>query len=242
MGLVEELTEKAPGSVMTWIHGYIAFDFASLVWQSMPMSQAHALPPQPLAPWAEIVPNTPRMTTDDLDALLEDGWQYELVEGVLVRMPLSGGEASSIAMRLGGRLSVYVEDNDLGAITGADGGYRPDPAHPRDTELAPDVAFVRKDRVPDHASPDYPKAWPIAPDLAVEVASPKQYRPGMCAKAKLYLSFGTRLVWVIWPRWQQVDVWWPGDTQPSATLSAGDRLDGLDIVPGFTYPVEKLFA
>ena len=147
-----------------------------------------------------------------------------------------------MAYRLGGRLSVYVEDNDLGVITGADGGYRPDPAHPRDTELAPDVAFVRKDRTPDRASPDYPKAWAIAPDLAVEVASPKQYRPGMAAKAKRYLSFGTRLVWVIWPRWQQVDVWRPGDTQPSATLSVEDHLDGLDVVPGFTYPVAKLFT
>ncbi len=64
------------------------------------MSQAHALPSQPLAPWAEVVPDTPRMTTDDLAALPEDGWQYELVEGVLVRMPMSGGEASNIAMRL----------------------------------------------------------------------------------------------------------------------------------------------
>jgi Uma2 family endonuclease len=136
----------------------------------------------------------------------------------------------------------YFPDRLLGVITGADGGYRPDPAHPRDTELAPDVAFVRKDRVPDHASPDYPKAWPITPDLAVEVASPNQYRPGMGTKAKLYLSFGTRLVWVVWPRWQQVDVWRPGDARPSVTLSIGDVLDGLDVVPGFTYPVEKLFA
>jgi len=170
------------------------------------MSQAHALPSQPLAPWAEVVPDTPRMTTDDLAALPEDGWQYELVEGVLVRMPMSGGEASNIAMRLGARLGVYVEDHDLGQLTGEAGGYRPDPAHPRETELAPDVAFVRADRLPDRASPNYPKAWPIAPDLAVEVASPNQYRPGLGAKARLYLSFGTRLVWVVWPRWQQVDV------------------------------------
>jgi len=56
------------------------------------------------------------MTTDDMAALPEDGWQYELVEGVLVRMPMSGGEASSRAMRLGARLGVYVEDNDLQPI------------------------------------------------------------------------------------------------------------------------------
>jgi hypothetical protein len=49
-------------------------------------SQAHPLPSNP-APWAEIVPNAPRMTVADLKAWPDDGWQYELVDGVLVRMP-----------------------------------------------------------------------------------------------------------------------------------------------------------
>jgi len=64
----------------------------------------------------------------------------------------------------------------------------------------------------------------------------------MGTKAQRYLDAGVRLVWVVWPRWQQVDVWRPGDTRPSATSSVGDTLDGLDVVPGFTYPVAKLFA
>jgi len=48
---------------------------------------------------------------------------------------------------LGSRLSVYVEDNNLGVVTGEQGGYRLDPAHPLATEVAPDVAFVRATRV-----------------------------------------------------------------------------------------------
>src|SRR5579863_4831916 len=51
-----------------------------------------------LASWAEVVPGAQPMTVDDLLALPDDGcWQYELVEGKLVRMPGSGGEASNIA-------------------------------------------------------------------------------------------------------------------------------------------------
>lgn len=29
---------------------------------------------------------------------------------------------------------------------------------------------------------------------------------------------------------------------PVATLGIGDILDGLDVIPGFTYPLAKLFA
>lgn len=206
------------------------------------MGHAHARTLDPLAPWAEIVPNMPHMTADALAALPDDDWQYELVRGVLVRMPLSGGEASKIAARLLSHLTVFVEEHGLGDTTGADGGYRPDPVHREGTELAPDVAFVQAGRAPAPDSPDYAKAWPLAPDLAVEVASPNQYRPEMGAKARLYLSFGTRLVWVIWPRYRQVDVWHSGDMDASGTLSPEDVLDGEDVVPGFTYPIARLFV
>ena len=39
-----------------------------------------------VAPWAETV----LFTADDLARLPDDGWQYELVEGRLVRMPPPG--------------------------------------------------------------------------------------------------------------------------------------------------------
>lgn len=63
----------------------------------------------------------------------------------------------------------------------------------------------------------------------------------MAAKAQTYLTFGTRLVWVIWPRYQRVDVWHRGDTAP-ATLGIDDLLDGEDVVPGFSYPIAHLLG
>lgn len=206
------------------------------------MIARHSPTANPIAPWAEIVPNAPpHMMVDDLHTLPDDGWQYELVNGVLVRMPMSGFEASNIGYRLGARLAVYVEDHSLGAITGEQGGYRLDPAHPRDTELAPDVAFVQADRLPARTSPEYTRALQLAPDLAVEVASENQFAPAMSAKALYYLAFGTRLVWVIWPCYHRVDVWHPGDETPTP-LGIGDTLSGEDVVPGFSYPVARLFT
>jgi Uma2 family endonuclease len=183
------------------------------------------------------------MTVDDLLALPQDEWLYELVEGRLVRMPASGGAASRIAARLVIALGQFVEAGDLGAITGADGEYDlTQPGDAQETALAPDVAFVRADRVPASDSPEYQKAWRLAPDLVAEVVSPNQYRPEMAEKARRYLAAGVRLVWIIWPKYQQVEVWRPGDAQATTTLGVGDLLDGLDVLPGFIYPVGRLLG
>ncbi len=200
-----------------------------------------------LAPWAELVPDTGPMSVDDLLALPDDGFIYELVEGRLVRMPGSGLEASSIAANLLVEMGSFVRAHHLGRVTGADGTYNlTQPGDEGETGLVPDVAFVRADRLPPRESPEYAKAPHLAPDLAAEVVSPSQFRPEMAAKARLYLASGVRLVWFIWPRYQQVDVWRlppAGDVgQPMATLRMGDALDGLDVLPGFTYPLADLFA
>jgi hypothetical protein len=39
-----------------------------------------------------------------------------------------------------------------------------------------------------------------------------------------------------------VDVWRQGSDQPIATLGSGEQLDGLDVLPGFTYPLGQLFG
>ena len=197
---------------------------------------ARSVPPESVAPWAEVVPGVPLMTEADLLARPDDGWQYELVKGVLVRMPPSGKRATRIARRLSARLGDHVDQHGLGEVTGEQGGYRLAPG----TDLAPDVGFIKAERLPPLDSPEYDTLADGAPDLAVEVASPNQWQPGMRKKATEYLDAGTRLVWIVWPRWQRVDVWHPGDENPT-TLTLEDTLDGEDVVPGFTYAVADLF-
>src|SRR5579863_10104094 len=76
-----------------------------------------------LAPWAELVPDVGPMTVAELLAVPDDGWQYELVEGRLVRMPGSGLEASNIALNLAIALSAWLRPRGLGTLTGVDGTY-----------------------------------------------------------------------------------------------------------------------
>jgi hypothetical protein len=56
----------------------------------------------------------------------------------------------------------------------------------------------------------------------------------MAAKALRYLAAGVRLVWIVWPKQRQVDVWRPDADRPIATLGTSDALDGMDVLPGFT--------
>lgn len=197
-------------------------------------TQAQALPPNP-APWAEIVPGAPPMTLGEFINYPDgaDGYRYELVEGVLVRMVGTRPRGIRITMRLLDALSPYVTAHALGQVTPPDAVYDFEQTGQWDTGLLPDVGFYYAAREP-LVDPD--EAYPFAPDLAVEIASPKQYRPGMAEKAKRYLAGETGLVWIVWPKRQEVDVWRPGDAEPSATLRVGDTLDAGASSQGLATP------
>src|SRR5919201_4145444 len=115
-----------------------------------------------------------------------------------------------------------------------------EPMTVNDLLTIPDVGFYVAARQSLIVDPNKP--IPFAPDLAVEVATPSQRTGDLAAKVALYLAGGTRLVWVVWPDRQQVDVWHPGDIGPSATLGVSDTLDGEDVIPGFIHPVADIFA
>jgi Uma2 family endonuclease len=209
-----------------------------------PMTIAHTLDrSNSIAPWAEIVATDGPVTVDSLLEIPDDGYIYEVVEGVLVRVAGSGRRATTIAINLASSLHAFVRPRRLGVVTGADGVYTFPGA---ETGLVPDVGYSVAARQTVIVDADRP--IPFAPDLAVEVASPQQTRNDMAAKARLYLSGGTSLVWIVWPDRQEIDVWrqspqvQPGTTAASDTLGIDDQLDGGDVIPGFSYPVAEVFA
>ena len=202
------------------------------------MTTAPAYPSRSPAPWAEVVPGYGLVTVDILLTLPNDGYIYEVVEGVLVRVAGSGKQATRLGLRLGAQLLTYTESRRLGVVTGADGVYHFLGA---DTGLIPDVGFYIAER--DDLAPDDTKPIPFAPDLAIEVASPSQGGSEMAAKARIYLRAGTRLVWVVWPQSLHVDVWRHDIlTGLAQLLGVNDLLDGEDVIPGFSYAVSTLFA
>ena len=177
-------------------------------------------------------------TAADLWALPDDlDHRYELVEGRLVKMSPTGGSHGRRASDLNGALWSHVTRQGLGVVLGAETGFNlTRPGERRETVLAPDVAFVRAEHAALTETDDFPH---VAPDLAVEVASPSDSRRRMSEKARRWLDRGARLVWVVWPRRREIDVWRAGDAQPRV-LTASDTLDGGDVVPGFGVPVAQV--
>ncbi|MGH2411243.1 MAG: Uma2 family endonuclease [Chloroflexota bacterium] len=199
-----------------------------------------------IAPWAEIVDGMGPVSVDDLLSWPDDGWRYEVVEGVLVRVAGSGARAATIARHLAARLGDYVDAHDLGLVTGADGVFKFLNA---ETGLLPDVGYLAAERADRIA--DLDKPIPFPPDLAVEIASPSQSADDLAAKTRQYLVGGTLLVWVFWPERGAVDVWRPPDLRPRSQdmragmtllVEAGDALEGEDVVPGFSCPLAPLFT
>lgn len=202
--------------------------------------EAHAVRMDTVAPWAEVVPGVGPMTLDDFLRWPDtDGWRYELVEGVLVRVAGSRPRAVRVTDRLYRALGNYVEAHGRGQTTPLDAVYDFEHTGQPNTGLLPDIGFyyaARESLVKDD------RPYPFAPDLAVEIASASQRQAELDAKARRYLAGGTSLVWVVWPATQTVDVWRPVQPhRPLKTLGLGDQLDGEDVVPGFTCPIAGLF-
>lgn len=180
-------------------------------------------------------PMTSRVTADELLRMPDDGWRYELVNGELIKMTPSGFEHGAVVGYLTGRLGPHVRQHELGIVCGAETGFQL--TRNPDTVRAPDIAFVRRDRVERIGVPA--QFWPGAPDLAVEVTSPNDTVREVDTKARDWLAAGTTMVWVVSPTRRTVTVWRAG--ADVLVLHEDDVLEGGDVVPGFTCRVEDLF-
>ena len=176
------------------------------------------------------------ITADELWCMPDDGYhRYELDRGRLLTMAPAGTLHGAVTFRLGAALVNYVDASRAGVVLGGESGFKleSDP----DTVLAPDVAFIARDRIPVGGLPV--RFWTGAPDLAVEVLSPSDRRSEVNRKIARYLRLGVKQVWFVEPTARRITVHKPEKT-PVVLLEA-DTLDGGDLLPGFQYQLSRLF-
>lgn len=167
---------------------------------------------------------------------MPDGDHYELIDGVPVEKTM-GAEADEIGLVVGSLLLNFVRQHGLGRVYGAATGYQCFPSKPKRVRL-PDVSFVAAGRLPGGKSPE--GYILIAPDLAVEVVSPRDRYEQVARKVADYKDAKIRLIWVISPKTKTVLV-----RRADGTLAEIDQsgtLSGEDVVPGFSCPVADLFV
>jgi len=173
------------------------------------------------------------MTAEDLLRLNIQDKRSELVRGRLVVREPAGFAHGVVAARIGRRVAEFVDAGSLGFVVAAETGFTL--ARDPDTVRAPDMGFIRSERVPDPLPRGYA---PMAPDLVVEVLSPDD-RPGeVLAKAADWLRSGTLLVWVVDPIRRAARVYRADGTESFA--SGDDSLHGEDVLPGFVLPLAEI--
>ncbi len=179
---------------------------------------------------------TTRVTTAaELLRLPRGEFRYELIEGELRMMSPAGAEHGSIALKLSWRLAQYVEENKLGEAFTAETGFLlgTDP----DTVRAPDASFVSNEQLKRTAMTS--SYYPEAPALAVEVVSPDDTAEEVDSKIREWLSAGTKLAWVIYPKGRTVTVYRSLDD--IQVLTEQESLSGESVVPGFSCKIVDLF-
>ena len=176
------------------------------------------------------------VTADELFVMPHDGFRHELVKGELRRMPPAGSEHGAVAVNITIVIAQFVKAHGLGVVFGAETGFKI--ASEPDTVRAPDLAFIRRERIPEEGLPR--EFWPGPPDLAVEVISPSDTYTEVEEKVSDWLSAGTRMVLVLNPRTRTVTVY--TSHTDVVRLTASDMLNGGEVLPGFTCRVAELFV
>ncbi len=174
------------------------------------------------------------LMTAEQSETLPHAERWELLDGVMIEMSPPGAQHGGIAVRIVEILGPYVRTNHLGRLF-VETGYilRRGP----DTVRAPDVSFVRSERIPPGGVPR--SFWNIPPDLAIEINSPDNTTAEMQARIRDFLEAGARLVWVMYPGTRTIQV--IQSLLERREFGPGDTLEGGDVIPGFSCPVAAFF-
>ena len=174
------------------------------------------------------------MTAEELLRVQPPHKSTELVRGrMIVREPPNthhGRVQSTLNVLVGS----FVRAHKLGAVFGQDTGFKI--ASNPDTVRAPDLAFVKRERL--HLI--LPRGYSaLAPDLVAEILSPDDRRREVMSKIREWLEAGVSLAWLIDPENRTGEVF--RSSGVNSSIASGGVLDGEQLLPGFSCALADLF-
>ncbi len=129
-------------------------------------------------------------TYEDWLRLPDDGWQYEVIKGVLYTVPAPTPHHQRASGNLELRMKLFVMEHSLGEVFYAPlDVYLPG----QETPVEPDLLFIAAERA--HLVSE--RGIEGAPDLVVEVLSPKTWWRDRRVKVPLYEETGVRECWLV---------------------------------------------
>ena len=163
-------------------------------------------------------------TYEDWLRLPDDGWQYEVIKGVLYMVPAPSPGHQRAARDLEYAMWQFARDNGLGEVFFAPiDVYLPG----QETPVQPDIVFIAK----EGRAVISERGVEGAPDLVVEILSPRTWWRDRRVKMPLYEETGVPEFWLIDLKARTVEVyvledrtytllgqWGPGEKIHSKTL------------------------
>ena len=178
----------------------------------------------------------PKTWTAEEFERLDDDLRYELTRGELRPMPPPpGAEHGSLTIDLTLEVGLFVREHRLGRCFAAETRFTIE-RNP-DTVVAPDMAYVARERLPAKMPAGF---LDLAPDLVLEVRSPSDRKREVKEKVERWLAAGVRMVWELHPARRILTVYRPGAEAREPGID--DTLSGEDVLPGFALPLRRLLS
>ncbi|MDQ3411561.1 MAG: Uma2 family endonuclease [Chloroflexota bacterium] len=172
-------------------------------------------------------------TYNDLADTPDDGQRYEIIGGELFVSPSPILDHQRVLSRLHVWLANFVWEHELGEVL-----VGPTDVFFAETDVVvPDVLFVARDRS-DLLHRRYVAG---APDLVIEVLSPKTRRRDLGIKKALCAAYGVAEYWIADPSAHTLEVWTLVEGGYELVEQTGDMVRSL-VVPGFEVALADLFA
>lgn len=167
---------------------------------------------------------------------IDDGKQYELIEGELIKVPAPNDKHQNISLNLCLIQATYVRNNKLGVVRDAPLDVILD----KNNVVQPDLIFISKDRysiINENGGISGP------PDLAIEIISKGSKYADTYKKKDLYEKFGIKEYWLVDPFSESVQVLVPDDSNKYELFSEGFAGDTIKskILSGLEISIEEVF-
>jgi Uma2 family endonuclease len=159
----------------------------------------------------------------------------ELIDGAVVAVSPTGSEHGEIEVTVSTALAGFVRPRRLGRVLAGEVGIytrrHPDRVRAADVLYISEARYARRTLAAGYLD--------MAPELVVEILSPRDAASTLTEKLREYFAIGVSLVWVVDPAARRVRV--HRGLADVRELAEADRLSGEEILPGFELPVAVLF-
>jgi Uma2 family endonuclease len=157
-------------------------------------------------------------------------------QGDIVIMAPEAGSSGSGGTKLVALFDQWSERDGSGRIFGPSTGF----ILPNGAIRAPDVSWVRNERLEALTDEQWQRFLPLCPDFVLELRSPSDTLRQLQQKMEEYQANGAHLGWLLDPVNQQVHLYRPGAAVE--VLNAPDAVSGEPLLREFVLDVPQIWA